>query len=79
MTTVIGSFGLPEDWGVAHYDADGHLIGRVTHLDGEFVEPITLEPGESLWTIRPGGLPRLPCHGGGLSQPELLPLMFAEH
>lgn len=45
---------FPSDATVAHYDVDGRLIGELLHLDGELVEPLTLEPGESLWALIPG-------------------------
>lgn len=40
---------------VARYDADRNLVGTVQHLDGEFVVPVDLAEGESLWAKAPDG------------------------
>jgi hypothetical protein len=47
--TVQMAGGIPAVATVAHYDADGRLVSELLHIDGEFVVPPTLRPGDSIW------------------------------
>lgn len=52
---------LRDEVRVGRYDSSGHLVEEVEHRDGRFVEPVTIEEGDTLWFAIPGqGLQPLP-------------------
>lgn len=55
MSTLsgFGFFGSPQVVRFARYAADGALVGEIPHVEGEFVEPVTLKAGEMIVVLLP--------------------------